>query len=156
MLCPDSTLFNKTTQSCTGCGTGYHGPNCLLACRYPNYGRECQEECYCKEKNCNHVTGWFYNDTTSSKDDPRSVEQPMAISISLVIGVLLVIAAFILIMKAKKRFFASITRGNARYVGSLVAEQCVSMHNYAQTQLHVEDNAIPDNDIYMLARSIKR
>ena len=40
-----------------GCGTGYHGPNCFLACRYPNYGRECQEECYCKEKNCNHVTG---------------------------------------------------------------------------------------------------
>ena len=44
-----------------GCGTGYHGPNCFLACRYPNYGRECQEECYCKEKNCNHVTGCFYN-----------------------------------------------------------------------------------------------
>nr|XP_022295537.1 uncharacterized protein LOC111105500 [Crassostrea virginica] len=64
MLCPDGTLFNKTTQNCTGCGTGYHGPNCFLACRYPNYGRECQEECYCKEKNCNHITGCFYNVTT--------------------------------------------------------------------------------------------
>ena len=80
----------------------------------------------------------------------------MAITISLVIGVLLVIAAFVSIMKVKRRLFASITRGNARYVGSLVTEHCVSMHSYAQTQLHVEDNAIPDNDIYMLARSIKR
>ena len=42
-----------------GCGAGYHGANCFLACRYPNYGRECQKECYCKEKNCNHITGCF-------------------------------------------------------------------------------------------------
>ena len=77
----------------------------------------------------------------------------MAIVISLVIGFLLVIAAFILITKANRRFFSSITRGNAHYVGSTVAEHCVAMHNYSQTQL--ECNTMPDDNIYMLASSIK-
>ena len=56
-------------------------------------------------------------------------------------------------MKAKRRFLSSVTRGNAHYVGPLVAEHCVSMHNYEQTQL--ECNTISDNDIYKLASSMK-
>ena len=39
------------------CGDGYHGPNCIIPCRYPNYGRECQEKCHCQENTCNFVTG---------------------------------------------------------------------------------------------------
>ncbi|XP_078328059.1 uncharacterized protein LOC144623503 isoform X2 [Crassostrea virginica] len=39
------------------CSTGYFGPNCSLPCRHPNYGDECQFECVCGMKNCNHITG---------------------------------------------------------------------------------------------------
>ena len=41
------------------CEAGFYGPNCIIPCRYPNYGRECQEKCHCKENACNFVTGCF-------------------------------------------------------------------------------------------------
>lgn len=39
------------------CLPGYHGPLCNMACRYPNYGEECQLQCLCEEEKCDHITG---------------------------------------------------------------------------------------------------
>lgn len=39
------------------CSPGYHGPLCNMACRYPNYGKECQLQCLCEEEQCNPITG---------------------------------------------------------------------------------------------------
>lgn len=36
---------------------GYHGPNCSMACRYPNYGNGCQSGCLCGEDQCDPITG---------------------------------------------------------------------------------------------------
>lgn len=40
-----------------GCPSGYYGSNCSNSCRYPSYGVECQEECHCLKKACDHVIG---------------------------------------------------------------------------------------------------
>lgn len=39
------------------CSPGYQGPNCSYACRYPNYGDDCQSFCDCVELQCDHITG---------------------------------------------------------------------------------------------------
>lgn len=39
------------------CLPGYFGSCCKYACRYPNYGKECQLKCVCAEENCNHIIG---------------------------------------------------------------------------------------------------
>lgn len=53
--CSSSVIF----LSCFNleCLPGYFGSYCKNACRYPNYGKECQSECVCDEENCNHITG---------------------------------------------------------------------------------------------------
>lgn len=43
--------------SILGCLSGYFGQSCIFACRYPNYGKDCQSECLCDEEICNHITG---------------------------------------------------------------------------------------------------
>lgn len=45
-----------------GCPSGYYGSNCSISCRYPNYGVECQEECHCPKKACDHVFGCSNNE----------------------------------------------------------------------------------------------
>ncbi|XP_065928285.1 uncharacterized protein [Magallana gigas] len=50
-----SNQFNEII--CTECLPGYFGSYCKYACRYLNYGKECQSECVCDEENCNHITG---------------------------------------------------------------------------------------------------
>lgn len=39
------------------CSSGYQGPNCSYACRYPSYGNGCQSFCDCVEQLCDHITG---------------------------------------------------------------------------------------------------
>lgn len=39
------------------CLSGYYGSNCSNSGRYPSYGVDCQEECHCQEKVCDHVFG---------------------------------------------------------------------------------------------------
>lgn len=50
-------LQNRIIFAYTECLPGYHGPLCNMACRYPNYGEECQLQCLCKEEQCDHITG---------------------------------------------------------------------------------------------------
>ncbi|XP_061195769.1 multiple epidermal growth factor-like domains protein 11 [Saccostrea echinata] len=36
---------------------GYMGENCSLRCRYPGFGKDCQEECFCKIDYCDYRSG---------------------------------------------------------------------------------------------------
>lgn len=52
-----STYIHFSAFAFLGCPSGYYGSNCSDSCRYPNYGVECQEECLCPKKVCDHVFG---------------------------------------------------------------------------------------------------
>lgn len=49
------------------CPIGYFRNNCSSPCRYPNYGKDCQQDCsHCKEDACNSTFGCPITDTTKS------------------------------------------------------------------------------------------
>lgn len=39
------------------CHTGFTGPNCTINCRYPGFGKECQNVCNCNKSFCDPSTG---------------------------------------------------------------------------------------------------
>ncbi|XP_062596687.1 uncharacterized protein LOC134258149 [Saccostrea cucullata] len=39
------------------CPLGYTGLNCSMECRYPGYGKSCQEQCNCSQELCDISTG---------------------------------------------------------------------------------------------------
>ena len=46
-------LFSRSV-----CPLGYTGNICEIPCRYPSFGKKnCQSDCNCTEKLCNHITG---------------------------------------------------------------------------------------------------
>ena len=51
--------FLKINSCFADCALGYQGPKCTMPCRYPNYGRGCQQKCDCGSKNCNPLSGCF-------------------------------------------------------------------------------------------------
>ncbi|XP_022291007.2 uncharacterized protein LOC111102512 isoform X2 [Crassostrea virginica] len=57
--CQVDCFWSKVENRCTDCALGYQGPKCTLPCRYPNYGRGCQQKCDCGSKNCNPLSGCF-------------------------------------------------------------------------------------------------
>lgn len=55
---------NMNLETCTffhffflECHSGFIGLNCTSKCRYPSYGRACQNECNCNKIVCNPSTG---------------------------------------------------------------------------------------------------
>lgn len=57
MCCPYFQI-NKSDNNCSDCIPGYYGPYCNFTCRQPNYGQNCQSECWCtEEQDCNHISG---------------------------------------------------------------------------------------------------
>lgn len=69
------SLFNHCTLA--ECLPGYHGPLCNMACRYPNYGEECQLQCLCEEEQCDHITGCVWKTTCNVLLDLFNLEKNM-------------------------------------------------------------------------------
>ena len=40
-----------------GCPDGFYGINCIIPCRYPNYGPGCQQKCNCTIEFCDSIKG---------------------------------------------------------------------------------------------------
>ncbi|XP_062596686.1 uncharacterized protein LOC134258148, partial [Saccostrea cucullata] len=55
--CCTGYIYNFETSKCEECSIGLTGPNCSLQCRYPSYGRLCQQQCDCTEIYCNKIVG---------------------------------------------------------------------------------------------------
>nr|XP_011427321.2 N-acetylglucosamine-1-phosphodiester alpha-N-acetylglucosaminidase-like [Crassostrea gigas] len=85
---------------CSKCLSGYQGPNCSYACRYPNYGDDCQSFCDCVELQCDHITGCrqlseLHNCTTKNPHmTDRSNSRMMTISVCILMGVFILIIGF--------------------------------------------------------------
>lgn len=39
------------------CSPGYVGIDCSRTCRYPNYGKGCQDVCNCDQQDCHAIKG---------------------------------------------------------------------------------------------------
>nr|XP_022294536.1 uncharacterized protein LOC111104725 isoform X3 [Crassostrea virginica] len=89
-----------------------------------------------------------------TEKDHSNEDHLLAISIPVGFGVVIVIAVFIVITITNRRFFAGHMRQNALYVGSVVAEHCVSTDIYRPEQ----QTSSPDfnNDTYAVVNSIRR
>nr|XP_034334931.1 protein draper isoform X5 [Crassostrea gigas] len=57
--------WDEKHLQCKECYPGYLGWNCSEQCRYPNYGRDCQELCKCEEKLCDIADGCIAPDKTN-------------------------------------------------------------------------------------------
>nr|XP_034332854.1 multiple epidermal growth factor-like domains protein 10 [Crassostrea gigas] len=53
----ESNSLDYMQENSQACNDGYTGSNCILRCRYPSYGRRCQQLCNCEEIVCNSTTG---------------------------------------------------------------------------------------------------
>lgn len=62
------------TEICSKCLKGYMGNKCELPCRYPGYGKLCQQSCNCEEKNCNHITGCQNGSPTITPNSKSATE----------------------------------------------------------------------------------
>nr|XP_022295672.1 uncharacterized protein LOC111105599 isoform X2 [Crassostrea virginica] len=88
------------------------------------------------------------------ENDTSNQDHSLAIGIPVGFGVVIVIAVFIVITITNRRFFMGHMRQNALYVGSVVAEHCVSPDIYRPEQ----QTSSPDsnNDTYAVVNSIRR
>ncbi|XP_062610863.1 uncharacterized protein LOC134272678 [Saccostrea cucullata] len=65
--CCDGYQWENNRKRCIlsgECPSGFFGTHCERPCRYPNYGKDCQRECVCHKKLCNHTTGCVNPDLT--------------------------------------------------------------------------------------------
>ncbi|XP_062586985.1 uncharacterized protein LOC134248585 isoform X2 [Saccostrea cucullata] len=66
-ICPCSGYFyDKDLKACKECLSGYMGQNCSRPCRYPGFGKQCQEECSCRAENCDFRNGCFNNSVVNA------------------------------------------------------------------------------------------
>nr|XP_022295396.1 uncharacterized protein LOC111105406 isoform X2 [Crassostrea virginica] len=63
--CCDGFKWNKTTELCDKCSSGYNGQQCAYPCLYPYYGEDCLSKCDCTEEQCDFVFGCTANSTPS-------------------------------------------------------------------------------------------
>ncbi|XP_062570040.1 uncharacterized protein LOC134232095 [Saccostrea cucullata] len=55
--CCQGFFFEEISHECKECPPGYIGVNCSMACRYPGYGKYCQEQCNCSQELCDISIG---------------------------------------------------------------------------------------------------
>ena len=97
---------------------------------------------------------FLFSSNKGIENDLENKDHLLAISIPVGFGFVIVIAVFIVITIANRRFFMGHMRQNALYVGSSVAQQCVSTHIYRPEQpTSLSDS---NNDIYSVANSLRR
>ena len=96
---------------------------------------------------------FFCSSDIGKEKDTGSQDHSLAIGIPVGFGVVIVIAVFIVITITNRRFFAGHMRQNALYVGSVVAEHCVSTDIYRPEQPTSSDSY---NDIYSVVNTIRR
>ncbi|XP_062587754.1 uncharacterized protein LOC134249417 isoform X1 [Saccostrea cucullata] len=52
-------FYDGDSKECKECPAGYMGLNCSITCRYPGFGKQCQEGCKCNAEYCDFRSGCF-------------------------------------------------------------------------------------------------
>ncbi|XP_052707558.1 uncharacterized protein LOC128182843 [Crassostrea angulata] len=108
--CYKDCQWNEAFNKCIDCETGFYGENCSSPCRYPNYGKYCQQDCsHCNLDECNSKLGCMSSDIPTSQDYNTSKEKSIKLKY-IIIGLIAFgfFATFIIIAyvyKMKRRSF---------------------------------------------------
>nr|XP_011435871.2 uncharacterized protein LOC105334205 [Crassostrea gigas] len=150
--CLEDCQWSKVDK-CIDCPDGFYGINCSRQCRYPNYGKDCQQDCsHCNREICNSTVGCLTQDGAIERGDSNL---PMVIGIVVGVSAVLVIATLLIIELVNRRFYSRQIKLNAHYVGSVMSEHITStLWRPTEQRIDICDVDIStDNSIYMLADS---
>ncbi|XP_061195766.1 uncharacterized protein LOC133203995 [Saccostrea echinata] len=122
--CCQGFFFDEISNECKECPVGYMGLNCFMECRYPGYGKSCQEECNCSEELCDISTGCIdspkneeilpdKNSTESRQESKNSnMEPPVA---PILIGVI-AFMTFLVLAIGGRIIWKKVKQSNSRMV----------------------------------------
>uniref|UniRef100_K1Q4F8 Uncharacterized protein n=1 Tax=Magallana gigas TaxID=29159 RepID=K1Q4F8_MAGGI len=65
--CCDGYQWDALKNDCVECISGYTGIGCTLTCRYPLYGKNCQQVCKCSRMECNFEFGCRSGEALSTR-----------------------------------------------------------------------------------------
>lgn len=141
VLCSQDQYWDLKKSVCKECDAGFYGINCSETCRYPNYGHECQNQCNCSQRACNHKIGCpieIVNAITeSSQGDDKSRKtsgnNTIVIVATLTTGFLLVIVLIIVVTSLLKRHFSRRILTTERNNDSFVVE-CIMREDRASSR----------------------
>ncbi|XP_061177283.1 uncharacterized protein LOC133186019 [Saccostrea echinata] len=126
-LCIEDCKWNKENNKCESCPVGYQGNNCSVPCRYPNFGKDCQEDCsHCDEKWCNPTYGCITTVTTNritkgTTSSSFSLD-PVIIGTLTSSGFLLVFISFAIVTVFNRRRFVRNIRRRAHFIDSIIMD----------------------------------
>ncbi|XP_062571066.1 uncharacterized protein LOC134233088 [Saccostrea cucullata] len=135
--CCSGYIYNFDRSKCEECSIGLTGPNCSLQCRYPSYGRLCQQQCDCTEIYCNKIVGCV----SIEKGDPS---KPILIVFVVILS--LILSAISVKKLSTEGFFAKWKRIIPRDTNQEV-ERKSDAHFYIEVQDNKNEesaNAIVD------------
>ncbi|XP_062581454.1 uncharacterized protein LOC134243240 isoform X1 [Saccostrea cucullata] len=66
MPCPYDQILDNKKNICKACESGYFGVNCSLTCRFPSFGDDCQQQCYCTQQYCHPSKGCISTESGTS------------------------------------------------------------------------------------------
>ncbi|XP_056016982.1 uncharacterized protein LOC125676261 [Ostrea edulis] len=92
---------SEKTQLCTKCVAGYFGVNCSEICRFPNYGYDCQQKCYCGGKFCDAALGCVIDEESIEKEHFYYISASNPVLISIFIVLILIIFLFVILVGSK-------------------------------------------------------
>lgn len=68
------TIMVILSYHLTECEAGFYGINCSTPCRYPNHGKDCQQECSdCGQEKCNSTLGCLSSNVLTSKGTLKTI-----------------------------------------------------------------------------------
>ncbi|XP_052707710.1 uncharacterized protein LOC128182969 isoform X2 [Crassostrea angulata] len=159
--CIEDCQWRKVDDKCIDCQDGYYGINCSRQCRYPNYGKHCQQDCsHCNREMCNSTVGCRTQNGTIDRESQNMIQGlnlPLVIGVFVGVAAVIVIAVLLVISFANRRFYSRQIRENAYYVGSVVSEHVTTtLCRVPEQRSDICDENIPtDNNTYMLASSLR-
>ncbi|XP_062622035.1 uncharacterized protein LOC134283540 [Saccostrea cucullata] len=169
-------FFDERAKVCKECPPGYMGVNCLLRCRYPGCGQDCQYGCLCNAEHCDFRSGCvnttdngthiLVRDLSHGPGSRISISMFIKIPIIIIAGIiflllLILIRMVIIYRKTKdtltKTKISDNLEGNDRNTMANEIFQCTPQSRSSQGSLHLASSEnLTDNAISFHAKGRKK
>lgn len=103
--------INVFENTFTVCSAGFFGNDCIIQCRFPSFGFQCQSQCNCSKENCNHVIGCNESSTICNSEEGNTLQAMMYSTVVLSVLAILQISIYLYF----SLYFSSATQLNMSY-----------------------------------------